>query len=115
MKFMVVRTSLHDRTKQPDPTCYSEIVTYEDRYTIHPKETKESVKSRIIKQGLEIIDEAKHYFLVLRKETRWFIDIDTLDELLEFGDSELIITSPFKSYIEYPDISEIEIYDDYRE
>lgn len=115
MKFIVTRTSLHDRTKQPDLNCYSEIVAYSERWVVHPKESREKVRRRIIDLGFEIIEAHDFYFIVLKEEQAWFIDLNSLDELLQFGDSELIITAPFKDYIEYPNITMLEIYDDYRE
>jgi len=46
-------------------------------------------------------------------EDRWFVSIDSLEDLLAFSDKYGVII--LSRFIEDPNIWEIEIYDDYRE
>jgi len=113
MKFLVGRTSLafHENNKPCEGAYYDSYIHIDERTVDDPAKigptigrsewwysrgTNHRIEDGHIKRDVE--------------DKRWFVDIDSLEDLLDFvsRNSRSIVLSTF-------DFPEIEIYDDYRE
>lgn len=122
MKFLVTRTSEWDDRDCPDPRCYSETVHILNSEWFHVEELREKVRQDILSRGSVIHEEKEKFFVFLKSEIRWFIDFNSLEELVQFRheydykDDELVLNLEGQDDIlDYPDIVCLEIYDGYRE
>jgi hypothetical protein len=111
MKFLISRTSVWDEAKQPYEKAYRDkYIQVDTRKVDDPKKLKlkvdwysegknHRVENRYIKRDFE--------------STGWFIDLETLEDLIKLKNEvgDIVIQSSFQN----EEITEIEIYDGYRE
>jgi len=113
MKFLVKRTSEYRNKRKPCEEAWKEQCVFtEERVCDDPSKLSLCQKELWYQQGTNHRVEdgrIKRDFI----EDRWFVSINSLEDLLSFSDKYgKIILSRF---VEDPNIWEIEIYDDYRE
>lgn len=118
MKFIVSRTSVWDEKQQPCEEAKRESVPYVESYNC--KTPEEFDKSGVMRrEGSWLSVGTNHRVNKKGYITRdngmrdvWSIEINSIEELIEFVDKhgEIVIQDAFCS-----DYKEIEIYDDWRE
>lgn len=111
MKFLVSRTSIWDDEKSPYEKAYKDKYIRVDTRTVDdPKKLK--IKEDWYSEG-ENHRVENGYIKRDFESTAWFVDISTLEDLIKLKNEvgDLVIQSSFQN----EDLTEIEIYDGYRE
>lgn len=128
MKFIISRTSIWDDNKQPCKEAIKEKYIYNDQLdpkylSNYPEHTRKYIKEEWYKNGFNHREESEIFKREIEKED-WFIEINSIDELIIFIKKygNLVISNKDKNSNYKYDTDkynnenyEIEIYDNYRE
>lgn len=117
MKFQIILTSASHKNhnQQPHPEAFQEVFTFEQRESnseFTPLRTREANWEYFRREGFghRVADNGD--FVRIRIEKRWFIEINSLDELVSLA-KEAEKENPERGIVF--DGETIEIYDSYRE
>ena len=114
MKFTISRTSLWDNEKQPIDEAYEdEYIRIDERTVDNPQKLNfYADREDWYNYGFNHRVENNHIKRDF-KEKAWYINVDNLEDLLNLNEKygEIIISKNWNN----PNVSSLEIYDDYRE
>lgn len=114
MKFEITRTSMY-RGEQPVPEARKELLPLVDSRCFSEEAFNKTFREKWRDQGANHRVEGDCIARDMDPEPGWVVEIDTLEQLIEFVDRvghEVVISTGFSRPKGY---YEIEIYDDYRE